>query len=81
LLTHVLFIKNSLIFFLLNSYRDIDSDGEEMAQIFDEEKPPRLTLWYSVDIKVLPQAPQSVIELESHAMVNSIDSQIPLNEF
>jgi hypothetical protein len=59
---------NSFLF--LNLKRDIDSDGEEMAQIFDEEKPPRLTLWYSVDIKVLPQTPQSIIELESHAMVN-----------
>ena len=49
-------------------FRDIDSDGEEMSQLYNEEKPQQFTLWFSFDIKVHPQAPQSVVELEANSM-------------
>ena len=55
--------------FLLLTNRDIDSDGEEMSKAFNEEKHQQFTLWFSFDLKVSPQAAQSLIELEAHTLV------------
>ena len=43
-----------------------------MTQLFSEEKHQQFTLWFSFDLKVVPQAPQSVIELEANTLVSLI---------
>lgn len=48
--------------------KDVDSDGEEMAKMFNDEKPPQFTLWFTFDLKVNPAAKQSTIELEAHVL-------------
>lgn len=51
--------------------KDFDSDGEEMARLYNDEKPQQYTLWYTFDIKVEPQAPESIIELETFVLDSS----------
>jgi hypothetical protein len=41
-----------------------------MSRLYNDEKPQEFTLWYTFDIKVEPQAPESIIELETYVLVN-----------
>ena len=52
--------------------KNIDSDGEEIIPLDDDEKPQQYTLWFSFDLKVHAPPPQSIVELEANALVNLI---------
>jgi hypothetical protein len=52
--------------------KDVDSDGEEMARAFNEEKPAQFTLWYTFDIRVQPASSQSTVELEAHVLDSTV---------
>jgi hypothetical protein len=44
-----------------------------MSKAFNEETHQQFTLWFSFDLKVQPQAAQSIIELEAHTLVSHLD--------
>ena len=52
------------------NFRDIDSDGEEMPTIDVDERPLNFTLWFSLNIKVNPPPPQTVVIIEANCLVS-----------
>jgi hypothetical protein len=50
--------------------RDVDSDGEEIIFMDDDNKPQQFTFWFALDIKVDPTDPQAVIEIETACFVS-----------
>jgi hypothetical protein len=63
----VFFFVLELLFF--NKHRDIDSDGEEILNIDENDKPQMFTFWFALDIKVDPTDPQAVVEIETACFV------------
>jgi hypothetical protein len=49
--------------------RDIDSDGEEIVHLDNDNVPQNFTFWFALDVKVEPTDPQAVVEIEAACFV------------
>lgn len=57
--------------------RDVDSDGDEIPSLEPEDPTDyQYSLWFTVDISVLPPDPQTTVDLTAPCLVCSKNEQL-----